>query len=886
MNVFKKSLAVIFAIILLVTLSMPLATATNEAIDELEQIRIPIYDGVVTKSYNGIYNNGDIYLPATLFGVLAKCTVTESADQCVYKIGQKTIVIDYKTGYMNIEVLHYSDSISTINVTDSGYFISASELLPWLNVTSKVTDAGVLWIIPDTNCLWKILDQIDMLSGSLFDVTFSDGSLHDTLTLNLVTVFDTVVNVRFDRLLPPLSVLKDDPMHYLGKVTKAALTGGSNLLIFKDESAYDYKCYVQALSEFAVMDESYEWLSEKEGQLQDIFDLTDGLGSIEEYFKESVLPTDAYDEFISQWKDSLYTGSLYGDVIAFQNLVEKWKELQNFFDSYEKASKFIDIFSILKMYELISKANSEYREFVSWVSSSQDFGNRLLNRALKTTAATLDKERGVLEIYRSLGINIVENIAIEKLTVGIEELTDGAFSSFTSYLLLAKSFYKVAFAAFGLDDPIESFENVAQINIFHSIQDSFVQMSNQLKNETMTIENVQRIHQSLLIALKASRKCNDAFKQLLQAFPHIAKAMHANSEYYQNVIKDINDNIFLLSTCASANILEHDSVEGKAAFSENLKTRFSLLRSKDLVTEAYSLSRNTEAETVDWHIPQINISGKTATQINIELSEFNYENICDDLISNGYNYNTASYFWAINNDVLSLVFKTTSAVRESDDGFLDYKVYNLSVEADDIISNENLYSRKGFTASEFYERVRQVLASDYWQWYGIYRSDYASDKDYYSDAKDFNRGLEMTLSSENVNSSLPYLNTDNQLCVIGGIYSLTDMSFHYNEYNLDAFTANSNYSQGIDIPTHIISITEDEAYNIACKYWDYTPGDTIELDEGEETDLSLVSDGLIEANSGKSYYGFRLRWLVYTHYSTIDMLWVDAETGECVAEQP
>ena len=78
MNVFKKSLAVIFAIILLVTLSMPLATATNEAIDELEQIRIPIYDGVVTKSYNGIYNNGDIYLPATLFGVLAKCRLSVS----------------------------------------------------------------------------------------------------------------------------------------------------------------------------------------------------------------------------------------------------------------------------------------------------------------------------------------------------------------------------------------------------------------------------------------------------------------------------------------------------------------------------------------------------------------------------------------------------------------------------------------------------------------------------------------------------------------------------------------------------------------------------------------------------------------------------------------
>ena len=79
-------------------------------------------------------------------------------------------------------------------------------------------------------------------------------------------------------------------------------------------------------------------------------------------------------------------------------------------------------------------------------------------------------------------------------------------------------------------------------------------------------------------------------------------------------------------------------------------------------------------------------------------------------------------------------------------------------------------------------------------------------------------------------------------------------------------------------------ITEEEAYQIACSYWGYTPG-AVAPDTG--FDLAIDSGGLIHAN-GRSYYHFTLRWLVLdsedgssAHWSAVDYLGVDAQTGEC-----
>lgn len=93
------------------------------------------------------------------------------------------------------------------------------------------------------------------------------------------------------------------------------------------------------------------------------------------------------------------------------------------------------------------------------------------------------------------------------------------------------------------------------------------------------------------------------------------------------------------------------------------------------------------------------------------------------------------------------------------------------------------------------------------------------------------------------------------------------------------------------------TITKERAYEIAAEHWDYTPGDVARMGEDEddqtegeyyqtEYELFLGSDGLvISETTGRAYYWFRMRWLVddgdgRKHLSTIDMLWIDAETGE------
>ena len=86
-----------------------------------------------------------------------------------------------------------------------------------------------------------------------------------------------------------------------------------------------------------------------------------------------------------------------------------------------------------------------------------------------------------------------------------------------------------------------------------------------------------------------------------------------------------------------------------------------------------------------------------------------------------------------------------------------------------------------------------------------------------------------------------------------------------------------------------VNISQDDATRIACKHWNYSPGD-IAPETGFE--LSVVPEfggGLLEdPKTGKLYYSYMLRWLVVdsedetnTWWSTCDIIFIDAETGEC-----
>jgi len=153
----------------------------------------------------------------------------------------------------------------------------------------------------------------------------------------------------------------------------------------------------------------------------------------------------------------------------------------------------------------------------------------------------------------------------------------------------------------------------------------------------------------------------------------------------------------------------------------------------------------------------------------------------------------------------------------------------------------------------------------------------------------FNAQLKNTISRENVESALPYMNRGGQLCVIAPIYSLAGADYYYHKLNLSDFVFIPDYKNGVELQTHAVNISQDQAYQIACDYWDFTPGDV----DGETGFEMFVTDGgTVESQStGKTYYYYLLRWWVDSdpdsaHMSTCDWIYIDAETGECFFDTP
>lgn len=94
---------------------------------------------------------------------------------------------------------------------------------------------------------------------------------------------------------------------------------------------------------------------------------------------------------------------------------------------------------------------------------------------------------------------------------------------------------------------------------------------------------------------------------------------------------------------------------------------------------------------------------------------------------------------------------------------------------------------------------------------------------------------------------------------------------------------------GYDDPYYtdpVINISEEESLKIAYDYWDFTPGD---VDEKTGNELFVTYIGEVE-EYGILFYYYNLSWYVMdssgnaSHASTVDYLYIDAETGECYAD--
>lgn len=302
----------------------------------------------------------------------------------------------------------------------------------------------------------------------------------------------------------------------------------------------------------------------------------------------------------------------------------------------------------------------------------------------------------------------------------------------------------------------------------------------------------------------------------------------------------------------------------------------------NLVSDAFSYTDAGESSSFEYHIPKINIDDAAIAQLNQEIyAGLEYDHIASDIAAYGFADHSASYQWSVNGSILSLVTKTNDTMA----AWTEYSVYNISILDGTEITDEELVSSVGLSMDDYYIKVEQALGSKYWEGWDRANEQFQNN----SFCEMFNAQLENTISQENLRKALPYLNSEGQLCIIAPIYSMAGADYYYHELNLSDLTLIPDYKYGVEIQAHAINISQEEAYQIACDYWDFTPGDVAD-ETGFELFVSYDTT-ITSQNSGKTYYCYLLRWMVdagsdTAHLSTCDLVYIDAESGECSFEAP
>ena len=302
----------------------------------------------------------------------------------------------------------------------------------------------------------------------------------------------------------------------------------------------------------------------------------------------------------------------------------------------------------------------------------------------------------------------------------------------------------------------------------------------------------------------------------------------------------------------------------------------------NLVSDAFSYTDAGESSSFEYHIPKINIDDAAIAQLNQEIyAGLEYDHIASDIAAYGFADHSASYQWSVNGSILSLVTKTDDTMA----AWTVYSVYNISILDGTEITDEELVSSVGLSMDDYYIKVEQALGSKYWKGWDRANEQFQNN----SFCEMFNAQLENTISQENLRKALPYLNSEGQLCIIAPIYSMAGADYYYHELNLSDLTLIPDYKYGVEIQAHAINISQEEAYQIACDYWDFTPGDVAD-ETGFELFVSYDTT-ITSQNSGKTYYCYLLRWMVdagsdTAHLSTCDWVYIDAESGECSFEAP
>ncbi len=236
-----------------------------------------------------------------------------------------------------------------------------------------------------------------------------------------------------------------------------------------------------------------------------------------------------------------------------------------------------------------------------------------------------------------------------------------------------------------------------------------------------------------------------------------------------------------------------------------------------------------------YHVPQINISGENAGQVNAQIWDKLYNEI---FLDEYHSYNQGisiiamrmSYFYTVKEDILSILVGVYTMW-----GTQEYFVYNVSASTGKIIPDEALLQQYGLTQDEFYALAQAGMEEKY-------REKYEETELPAEMHEEYTEMLNNTIAEENVRTVVPYIDPGGDLCIVANIYALAGADSYRHLVNITGETAPQEPWDNVETPPEEPEPTEVEA--------EFIPSvDLLAVDPA-------VSQGYIEFLRNRGYAAF------------------------------
>lgn len=189
----------------------------------------------------------------------------------------------------------------------------------------------------------------------------------------------------------------------------------------------------------------------------------------------------------------------------------------------------------------------------------------------------------------------------------------------------------------------------------------------------------------------------------------------------------------------------------------------------DILNEQFEVTVYGTQSECHYIIPVINWDGDEIASLNNRIYEkysAYYTAAKDNGESGWQNCDQCSYTWSVTDDILTLIM--SASLYPDASGWTEPEVFSVDLKENRILDKNDIMTYYHLTQEAYNQKVKDAMGNQFCHLYG---APFDNDSSFFYDSFTQNQ-LERTVSQDNIDFAVPYINEDGHFSIRARIYSL------------------------------------------------------------------------------------------------------------------